>query len=102
MNRAAALFPKTQVISQLKKTQNVRFRQREITVAQYFATHPGIATTLRIRGGQAVTVILGSARLYVGAHQRKRFVVALNYPGEEEYRYLVANEMSWRLSLIHI
>ncbi len=61
MNQAARLFPQAQVISPLKKTQNVRFRQRTMTVARYFATHPGVAVTLRIRGGQAVTVILGSA-----------------------------------------
>ncbi len=46
MNRAARLFPQTQVISQLKKTQKVRFRQREMTVAQYFATYPGVAHDL--------------------------------------------------------
>jgi hypothetical protein len=63
MNQAVALFPKTQVISQLKQTQNVRFGQREMTVAQYFATHPGVAMTLRLRGGQTVPIILGSARL---------------------------------------
>jgi hypothetical protein len=34
-----------------------------MTVAQYFATDPGVAMTLHIRGGQAVTVMLGSARL---------------------------------------
>lgn len=96
MNQAVRLFPKRQVISQLKQTQNVRLRQREMTVAQYFATHPGVAMTLRLRGGQTVPVILGSARLYVSAHQQKRFVVALKYAGEEDYRYLVASELSWR------
>lgn len=96
MNQAVRLFPKTQVISQLKQTQNVRLRQREMTVAQYFATHPGVAMTLRLRGGQTVPVILGSARLYVSAHQQKRLVVALKYAGEEDYRYLVASELSWR------
>lgn len=96
MSRAVTLFPKTQIISQLKKTQNVRFRQREMTVAQYFATYPGVNMTLRIRGDQAVTVVLGSARLYISAHQQKRFVVALKYPGEDDYRYLVASDLSWR------
>jgi hypothetical protein len=96
MNQAARLFPQTQVISQLKQTQKVRFRQREMTVAQYFATHPGVEMTLRLRGGPAVTVMLGGARLYVSAHRQKRWVVALKYPGEEDYRYLVASEMSWR------
>jgi sirohydrochlorin ferrochelatase len=46
MNQAVALFPKTQVISQLKKTQKVRFRQRDMTVAPYFATQPGVARVL--------------------------------------------------------
>ena len=96
MNRVMAQWPQTQVISQLQKTQKIRFRQREMTVAHYFATYPGVTQTIRLRGGEAVTVILGSARLYVNAHQQKRFVVALKYPGEEDYRYLVASDLSWR------
>lgn len=96
MNRVSVQWPQTQVISQLQKTQKIRFRQREMTVAHYFATYPGVTQTLRLRGGEAVTVILGSARLYVNAHQQKRFVVALKYPGEEDYRYLVASDLSWR------
>jgi hypothetical protein len=96
MNRVSVQWPQTQVISQLQKTQKIRFRQREMTVAHYFATYPGVTQTLRLRGGEAVTVILGSARLYVNAHQQKRFVVALKYPGEEDYRYLVASDLSGR------
>ena len=37
-----------------------------------------------------------SARVHVSAHGKKRFVIALKYEGEEEYRYLVASDMSWR------
>ena len=95
MNRAAAVF-RTQTISQLSKSQTIRFRNREMSVAQYFATYPGVEITLRIRGWKDVKVMLGSARLYVNAHQQKRFVVALKYAGEEEYRYLVASDLSWR------
>ena len=51
---------------------------------------------LRIRGGEEVDVIAGSARLQVCAHGKKRFVIALKYPGETEYRFLVATDMSWR------
>ena len=95
MNRAAAVF-RTQTISHLSKSQTVRFRNREMSVAQYFATYPGVEITLRIRGWKEVKVVLGSARLYVNAHKQKRFVVALKYEGEEEYRYLVATDLSWR------
>ena len=48
-----------------------------MSVAQYFATYPGVEITLRIRGLKDVKGVLGSARLYVNAHQQKRFVVAL-------------------------
>ena len=95
MNRAAAVF-RTQTISQLSKSQKIRFRNREMSVAPYFATYPGVEITLRIRGWKEVKVVLGSARLYVNAHKQKRFVVALKYEGEEEYRYLVASDLSWR------
>lgn len=96
MNRAAEVFAGTQSISQLHKTQKVRFRNREMAVTQYFASYPGTEITLRIRGFKEMKVVLGSARLYVKAHGQKRFVVALKYEGEEQYRYLVASDMSWR------
>ena len=34
--------------------------------------------------------------MHVCAHGKKRFVIALKYPGETDYRYLVATDMSWR------
>jgi len=48
-----------------------------MSVAQYFAKYPGVETSLKIRGLKEVKVVLGSARLYVKAHQQKRFIVAL-------------------------
>lgn len=41
-------------------------------------------------------ITVSSARLKVDAHGVKRFVIALKYQGEEDYRYLVAADMSWR------
>lgn len=40
-------------------------------------------------------VTLLSARLKVKAHHKRRFVVALKYEGEADYRYLVASDLSW-------
>jgi hypothetical protein len=37
-----------------------------------------------------------AARLKVKAHGKRRFVIALKYEGETEYRYLVASDLSWR------
>lgn len=39
-----------------------------------------------------------AARLHVKAHGKRRYVVALKYENEEEYRYLVASDLSWRFA----
>ena len=85
-----------QVLSQIRSNQQVRVHKREQHVADYFATHPGMPHSIRIRGGEEVSAIVGSARLYVCSHKTKRFVVALKYEGEETYRYLIASDLSWR------
>ena len=51
---------------------------------------------LRVRGGKDEKATVSSARLKVTAHGKKRFVVALKYEGESDYRYLVATDMTWR------
>ena len=85
-----------QVISQLRNNQNIWFRNRQWSLVAYFNSYPGAPTRLRIRGGKEVDVVVGSARLHVCAHGRKRFVIALKYSGETEYRFLVATDLSWR------
>lgn len=106
VDTASAIFGGVQVISQLRSNQKVRFRNRTLSVAQYFARTPGGAQQTscagtpiqqyRIRGGEPVTMRVSSARLYVDAQGKKRFVVALKYEGETEYRYLVASDLTWR------
>jgi hypothetical protein len=97
LKKAANLFGGVQVISQLRNNQNLRFRGKKYSVEQYFRIFPGVTQTIRLRGGEPVTVTVGSARLPVCAHQgQKRFVIALKYEGEEDYRYLVATDLSWR------
>ena len=93
---ASAIFNGVQVLSQIRSTQNIRVGKRIQHVADYFATHPGIPQCLRIRGGQEVVAMVGSARLYVCSHRTKRFIVALKYAEEERYRYLIASDLSWR------
>jgi hypothetical protein len=93
---ASAMFGGVQVISQIRSNQKVRVQKRDQHVADYFATHPGTPHTIRIRGGQEVIAIVGSARLYVSSHKTKRFVVALKYEGEDTYRYLIASDLTWR------
>ena len=93
---ASVTFGGVQVLSQIRSHQKVRVHKREQHVADYFATHPGTPHTIRIRGGDEVIAIVGSARLYVCSHKTKRCVVALQYAGEETYRSLIASDLSWR------
>ena len=96
MDPAALLFGGIQVISQLHANQKVRYRSQILSLQQYVARHPATPQTIAPRGGEARTVWVTSARLYVTAHQAKRFVIALKYEGEQEYRYLVARDLTWR------
>jgi hypothetical protein len=96
LDEAAHRCGDVQAISQLRNTQKIRFRGREWSVTEYFCTYPGVPQRVRLRGGEEVEVTVSSARVHVCAHGRKRFVIALNYPGETEPRCLVATDLSWR------
>ena len=86
----------TQVISQLKSNQKVRFRGKEIAVQEFFRRYFPTEQTLVIRGEKAEEVWMGSARLFVPSHKAKRLIIAIKYEGEENYRYVVASDLSWR------
>lgn len=96
MDAAAALFGGVQVISQLRHNQNIRFRNRKQSLTHYFSNHQGGDQVLSIRGQPPITATVGSIRVEVCSHAKKRFVIALKYPGEQDYRYLVATDLSWR------
>jgi hypothetical protein len=97
MDEAARLFDGTQVISQLRENQNIDYKGKKRNLKDYFnITNPGVAVTLRVRGGKDVKATLSSARLKVAAHGKKRLIVALKYEGESDYRYLVATDITWR------
>jgi hypothetical protein len=93
---ASTLCNGVQVLAQIRSNQNMRAGTRDQHVADYFATHPGTPYRIRIRGGEEVVALVGSARLYVCAHKTKRFIVAIKYDEEETYRYLIASDLSCR------
>jgi len=84
------------VISQIRSHQNIRVGTRDQHVADYLATHPGTPYSIRIRGGEEVVAIVGSARVDVCAHHTTRFIVAIKCDAEETSRYLIASDLSWR------
>lgn len=97
MSAASKIFDNTQVISQLRENQNIEYQGKKRTLKTYFNDiNKGVAVSLRVRGGKDVKATMSSARLKVTAHGKKRFVIALKYEGESDYRYLVATDMAWR------
>ena len=91
-----AVYEEAQIISQIRRTQNIFYRNRKQKVASYFSKHPGIPQKIRIRGGKIVKVTIGSLRVQVCSHGKKLFVIALKYEGEDEYRFIIASDLSWR------
>jgi hypothetical protein len=96
VDAASALFGGVQVLSQIRRNQNIRIGKREQHVCDYFATHPGTPQRICVRGAEEAVAMVSSARLYVCSHKTKRFVIAIKYENEETYRYLIASDLSWR------
>jgi hypothetical protein len=96
MDNAALITDRCQVISQLKSNQIVSSKNSTTSLSRYFSRQSGVKCKLGIRGGKIQTVTMLAARLHVKAHGKRRYIVALKYENEEEYRYLVASDLSWR------
>lgn len=96
LNQARQILKTEQVISQIRKNQKIRYRGKEISVEEYFQNRKGVAKKLKIRGLET-DVVMNGLRVYLSAHECKRFIIALKYQGETEYRYLVASDLSWRM-----
>jgi hypothetical protein len=87
MDQAAKLTSCKQVISQLRKNQLVRSHGKNIPLTTYFSRQPEVETTIIIRGGEERKVTMLAARLVVKSQRKKRFIIALKYEGETEYRF---------------
>ncbi len=96
MDEASLITSCSQVISQLRKNQLVRSCGKRVLLETYFSRQTGVKTKLTIRGGESKSVTVLSARIIVKSHGKKRFVVALKYEGETEYRFIVATDLSWQ------
>lgn len=83
------------------KAARARHRHRfgegvEKSIQEYFSSCTPVEKTVLIRGYKEQKITFVSARLHVVAHGKKRFLIALKYEGETEFRYLVATDMTWR------
>lgn len=100
LNEVKYIFPRSQMVSQIRNNQIVYFRGKRMSVTKYFESYRGWSQKVIIRGGKERNVIAGGARIFVKALGRKCFVIALKYEGEEAYRYLIANDLSWNMTSV--
>jgi hypothetical protein len=96
VDAASAIWGGVQVISHVRSHQKVRVYKHAQHVADSCATHPGTPQKIRLRGGEEVVAIVGSARMYVYAHHPKRFILARKDDGEATSRSLMASDLCWR------
>ena len=95
MDKAEIITNYAQIVSQLRSNQRVASKSTAARVDTYFHRQKSVELQLSIRGGEEKKVDINAARLYVNAHGKRRFVIALKYEGEEDYRYMIASNMSW-------
>ncbi|MBF0363769.1 MAG: transposase [Oligoflexia bacterium] len=92
------IYPKIQVISQLRSNQLVHTYGKQRPVEDYFKQHTPVEHSISIRGLPTVKVWMHGGRILVESHGKKRFVIALKYEGEDDYRYIVASDLNWRMN----
>lgn len=95
IEEAAKITRQKQVISQIKKTQLINVNGRNIAVGEFFKHYTGKTEQALLRGGEK-TITYRSGRFKIKSHDRKYYIIALKYDDEEEYRYLIASDSSWR------
>jgi len=95
MQEARALFPTAQIISQLSQNQLIMVNGVYTPLKKFFSSYQGSAQEITLRY-QKKTIRSRSGKFKVKAYGKKCFIIALKYEGEEEYRYLVADDLSWR------
>lgn len=93
----AGIYIDSQVISQIRSNQKVIINGNEYEVEKYFNKRAAIASKMVIRGGKKVTIYYSSVIGKVKSHGKKRLIIALKYEGEASFRYIIAQNMTWRV-----
>ncbi len=94
MDGVLAIYPKSQVISQVKGGQLCSTQNKKSTLKELFQYYIGRKEQLSLRT-QNKQVTYVSLALKIKSHGKKYRVVACKYEGETEFRYLIATDMTW-------
>lgn len=83
------------MISQIKKNQLINVNGRNIAVGEFFKNYSGTTEQVLLRGTEK-RITYCSGRFKIKSHDKKYYIIALKYDDEEDYRYLIASDSSWR------
>ena len=95
ISEAANITKQNQVISQIKKNQLINVNGSNISVNDFFKNYHGKTETQELRGTNK-KITYRSGKFKVKSHNKKYYIIALKYDNESDYRYLIANDMTWR------
>lgn len=96
-NKCESLFPTTQIISQIRGNQLVRFQKNKAkSVKEVMASQTPVTTKILLRGKIEQTITCVNMHVWVKSQNRVFNVVALKYDNESEYRYITATDLTWR------
>ncbi len=97
MKALASVYPKTQILSQIRSNQKIRFRNgRQQSVSEFFTRRKWKTKTLKLRGHKTTVVHFSNAVVKVESQERKFRVVAVKYEDEEEPRFVISHDLSWQ------
>jgi hypothetical protein len=92
---AVAITEQTQILSQLRKSQLINVNGSFIKVEKFFEQYTGKTEEIQLRHSDK-KITYCAAKFKVKSHDKRLRIIALKYEDETEYRYLVANDATWR------
>jgi hypothetical protein len=84
-----------QIISQIKSTQLINVGGQFKQIGEFFKNFQGKTEIVQLRNSDK-QITFCSTKFKLKSHDKKLYVIALKYGDESEYRYLIANDTSWR------
>jgi len=97
MQAIESQWPGIQLIVKMRKNQKINYGKKRYSVGEHFSLYGGWEQQVVIRCRESKTICGNGGRLYVPSHDTKRFVIAMKYEREKEYRYLMATNLSWNM-----
>lgn len=95
MQESQRVTAQTQSISQIRKTQLIHINGKLVQVGKFFKAYQGKTETVRLRCTDKEITYTGACFKLKSHENQKYQIIALKYGNEEEYRYLIASDMSW-------